>query len=62
MNHDLLLVKMKRGREERMSLLDSEDEEIQFNKFRRNLNEEMVNQSREELENKEEQDPSSSPR
>ena len=62
MNHDLLLVKMKRGREERMSLLDSEDEEIQFNKFRRNLSEEMVNQSREELENKEEQDPSSSPR
>ena len=45
-----------------MSLLDSEDEEIQFNKFRRNLSEEMVNQSREELENKEEQDPSSSPR
>ncbi|XP_023333669.1 male-specific lethal 3 homolog [Eurytemora carolleeae] len=50
---------MKRGREERMSLLDSEDEEIQF---KRNFSEELVNQSREELDYKEEHDPSSSPR
>lgn len=42
-----------------MSLLDSEDEEIQF---KRNFSEELVNQSREKLEYKEEQDPSSSPR
>ena len=46
---------MQRGREERLSILDSEDEEIQFNKFRRNLSEE-IDLIGEEVENREDQD------